>query len=62
MATTRNGDDDLSQPECNVCLTEIDPGTDTHIEVVKPMEFKGETQEIRHYYCSVACLVDHARN
>jgi hypothetical protein len=49
-------------PQCNVCMADIDEETDTHIEVVKPMEFKGNTEEIRHYYCSVKCLVDHAQN
>lgn len=47
-------------PQCNVCMEEIDESDDAHIQVVKPMEFKGESQEITHYYCSVGCLVEHA--
>lgn len=49
-------------PQCNVCLTDIDEDEDTHIEVVKPMEYKGETQEIRHYYCTIGCLIEHAQD
>ncbi|WP_435360013.1 hypothetical protein [Haloarchaeobius sp. DFWS5] len=40
----------------------IDEEADTHIEVVKPMEYKGATQEIRHYYCTISCLLDQAQN
>ncbi len=39
----------------------IDEGTDSRIEVVKPMEFKGSTREIRHYYCGVDCLLERVR-
>ena len=49
-------------PQCNVCMADIDGKEDTHIEVVKPMEYKGETEQIRHYYCSVACLMEHAQD
>ncbi len=48
-------------PQCNVCMDDIDEEEDTHIEVVKPMEFKGAKQEIRHYYCTISCLLDQAR-
>jgi hypothetical protein len=44
--------------ECNACLEEIDDATDTRVEVVKPMRWKGEVREVRHFYCSVGCLVD----
>lgn len=47
--------------ECNVCEDAIDEESETHVTVVKPVEYKGAQQEIRHYYCSVACLVEHAR-
>lgn len=48
--------------ECNVCEDGIEEDHETHITVVKPVEYKGSTQKIRHYYCSVSCLVDHARS
>ncbi|WP_440988314.1 hypothetical protein [Haloarchaeobius baliensis] len=44
--------------QCNVCMEEIDEEAETHIEVVKPMEYKGSTQQIRHYYCSISCLLE----
>ena len=31
---------------------------DAHVEVVNPMEFKGETQTVTQYYCSVECLIE----
>lgn len=43
-------------------MEEIDEETDTHIEVVKPVEYKGSTQEIRHYYCKLSCLLEQARD
>lgn len=48
--------------ECNVCAETIEEEEETHIAVVKPVEYKGSKQKIRHYYCSVSCLVDHARS
>ncbi|WP_435334359.1 hypothetical protein [Haloarchaeobius sp. TZWWS8] len=48
-------------PNCNRCTDEIDEATDTHIEVVKPMEYKGSTQQIRHYYCTIACLLEQTK-
>jgi len=49
-------------PQCNVCMAEINEEEDTHLEVVKPMEWKGDTREIRHYYCSVSCLLEQVQD
>lgn len=49
-------------PQCNVCMDDIDEEEDTHLEVVKPMEWKGDTREIRHYYCSVSCLLEQVQD
>lgn len=45
-------------PQCDNCLTDIDDTADAHVQVVKPMEFKGETQQVTNYYCSVGCLLE----
>lgn len=47
--------------QCNACMEEIDETEDTRIEVVKPMEWKGDVQEVRHYYCSARCLLEQVR-
>jgi hypothetical protein len=49
-------------PQCNVCMDDINEDEDTHLEVVKPMEWKGDTREIRHYYCSVSCLLEQVQD
>ncbi|WP_435348460.1 hypothetical protein [Haloarchaeobius sp. HRN-SO-5] len=49
-------------PQCNVCMDDVDEKEDTHIVVVKPMEYKGSTRKIRHYYCSIGCLLEQARD
>lgn len=41
-------------PQCNVCMESIDEKGETHIRVVKPVEYKGSTEEIRHYYCQLS--------
>ncbi len=48
-------------PQCNNCTEEIATEDDTHVVVVKPMEFKGSQEQIEHYYCSVKCLVERAK-
>jgi len=35
-----------------------DDEADAHIEIVQPMEFKGDTQKVRQYYCDVECLLE----
>lgn len=45
-------------PQCDNCVDDIDDETETHVEIVKPMEFKGEVQKVKQYYCSVQCLVE----
>lgn len=45
-------------PQCNACMADIDADDETHLVVVKPMEWKGDTRKVRHYYCSVGCLID----
>ena len=47
--------------QCNNCTEAIDEDDDTHVVVVKPMDYKGENQRIEHYYCTVNCLVERAR-
>ncbi|WP_161973204.1 hypothetical protein [Halostella litorea] len=47
--------------QCNNCTEEIAADEEAHVRVVKPMEFKGSTEQIEHYYCSVNCLVERAR-
>lgn len=47
-------------PQCDNCMSDIDEDADTHVEVVKPMEFKGEVQKVTQYYCTVECLVQKA--
>lgn len=44
--------------QCDHCMEMIDEGADTHVKIVKPMEFKGQTQQITQFYCSVGCLVE----
>jgi hypothetical protein len=44
-------------PQCANCLEEVDAAADAHVQVVNPMEFKGETQQVTQYYCSVDCLL-----
>ncbi len=41
-------------------MTEIDDTTDTHVAVVKPVDYKGSTRKIRHYYCTIECLLESA--
>lgn len=45
-------------PQCDNCMDDIDADGETHVRIVKPMEFKGETREITQYYCSVGCLLE----
>lgn len=45
-------------PQCDNCMNAIDEESDTHLTVVKPLEFKGEIQKITQYYCSVSCLLE----
>jgi hypothetical protein len=45
-------------PQCDNCLEDIDDEAEAHIEVVQPMEFKGDTQKVRQYYCDVGCLLE----
>lgn len=48
--------------QCDNCMDDIDDDTDAHVEVVKPMEFKGQTREVTQYYCTLECLVDKVQN
>ena len=47
---------------CDNCMAEIDENVDTHVEIVKPMEFKGEIQKITQFYCTVGCLLEKIRD
>lgn len=44
--------------QCDNCMDRIDEGSDTHVKIVKPMEFKGQEQAINRFYCSVGCLIE----
>lgn len=44
-------------PQCDKCMADIDEETDAHVEVVKPMDFKGDTRKVTQYYCTVECLL-----
>lgn len=43
---------------CDNCLNDIETGEQTHLQIVKPTEYKGERQDITQYFCSVECLVE----
>ena len=45
-------------PQCDNCMDDIDDDEDTHVSIVKPMEFKGETQKVTQFYCTVECLLE----
>lgn len=45
-------------PQCDNCMDEIDDEEDAHVQLVKPMEYKGRTQQVTQYYCSVECLLE----
>lgn len=45
-------------PQCDNCMDDIDADEDTHVQIVKPMEFKGETRKVTQFYCSVECLLE----
>ena len=47
--------------QCDNCVGDIDGESETHIQVVSPMEFKGETTKVKRYYCSLRCLVEKTR-
>lgn len=47
-----------AMPQCDNCMDHIDEDEDAHVEVVKPMEFKGETRKVTQYYCTVECLLE----
>ena len=49
-------------PQCDNCMDDIDDDADTHVQIVKPMEFKGETQKVTQYYCTVECLLAKVSN
>lgn len=51
----------ISMPQCDNCMDDIDVDTDARVEVVKPMEFKGEVQEVTQYYCTIECLIEKIR-
>lgn len=44
--------------QCDNCLEDVDEDADTHVKIVKPMEFKGETQKVTQFYCTVGCLLE----
>lgn len=44
--------------QCDNCVDDIDGASETHIQLVSPMEFKGETTKVRRYFCSVECLLE----
>lgn len=43
--------------QCDTCMADIDEDVDAHVEVVKPMELKGEIQKVTQFYCTVGCLL-----
>lgn len=45
-------------PQCDTCMDHINEDEDTHVAIVKPMEFKGETQKVTQFYCSIECLLE----
>jgi len=45
-------------PQCDNCMDDIDHEADAHIQQVEPIEFKGGTQTVTNYYCSVECLLE----
>lgn len=48
--------------KCDNCMNDIDADADAHVEVVKPMELKGEVQKVTQFYCTVGCLVEKVRD
>lgn len=44
-------------PQCDTCMDGIDDEQETHLQLVRPMEFKGDVQKVSQYYCSVECLL-----
>jgi hypothetical protein len=53
---SQSGGTEMAQ--CDHCMDEIETGEQTHVRIVKPMEFKGETEEVTQYYCTVECLLE----
>lgn len=45
-------------PQCDNCMDHIDGDEETHIQIVKPMELKGNVEKVTQYYCSVQCLLE----
>lgn len=43
-------------------MADIDEERDAHVEVVKPMELKGEIQKVTQFYCTVGCLLEKVRD
>jgi hypothetical protein len=44
--------------QCDNCMDDIETAEETHVRIVKPMEFKGEQRDITQFYCGVECLLD----